>query len=335
MVNRLHDQHVGGLIRKGSHQARRKVWRLYQRAGAESLNIKEIPYHLKTLWLFTSDQVPDVLLPCTAIALSAALAGNTFQLPNQTISVLLARTLSIWAWLWFMVLHCCMYNQRQPSSVEEDAVNKPWRPLPAGRISPSTVNRLIVCIYPLGAVLSYSFGVVSIWLVFSVACIAYNDFGGADSNFIIRYALNGVAYACFFSSALQVAVGSNYLISSSAWQWLALLVLVIVTTTHAQDFRDEKGDSMRGRHTVISVFGNTGARILLVCAIAFWSVYIPQWLGVRTKAAVFVWSVGFRVIFLTLKGVGKGDAKLDRKMYRLWGVWMLVFGIIPLTTAWS
>lgn len=50
--------------------------------------------------------------------------------------------------VWMDLLVFDISNQRQPESVVEDAANKPWRPLPSGRITPDGARRLLLIAIP-------------------------------------------------------------------------------------------------------------------------------------------------------------------------------------------
>ena len=52
-------------------------------------------------------------------------------------------------WTWLNTLVFVLANQRLPDAVTEDALNKPWRPIPAGRITMARTRRLLIVAVPL------------------------------------------------------------------------------------------------------------------------------------------------------------------------------------------
>lgn len=94
--------------------------------------------------------------------------------------------------VWFNLLIACIGNQRRPSSVSEDAINKPWRPVPAGRHSPENATLLWKAL-PLVAHLSCAYLGA---LLYKVALLGmgylYNVLDGAD-HLIFRNVLNACA----------------------------------------------------------------------------------------------------------------------------------------------
>ncbi|KAF2008395.1 hypothetical protein BU24DRAFT_381963 [Aaosphaeria arxii CBS 175.79] len=303
------------------------------RSAASAFSLRNATYHLHTLWLFTCDQNLDVILPCTVFAISAAMSGPLLSLPTLTVSDILCQSPVVLGWLWLMVLQCCLQNQRNETSVEEDRINKPWRPIPSDRLTCSQAERLLVVSSVMIAMVSSLLGVLPIWIIYTVAVIGYNDFGGGESNFVLRNAINSIGYACFLSSALKVAAGSGFMMTQEAGQWVGIMMLVIFTTIHAQDFRDEPGDSARGRSTIISAIGNTTARVALVAGILFWSIFIPLFMRAGIIASSLPWALGMGVAGMTLYGINKRNFALDAKMYKLWGVWMLSLTTMPLAHA--
>ncbi|PVH93922.1 hypothetical protein DM02DRAFT_603295 [Periconia macrospinosa] len=92
-------------------------------------------FHLHTLWMFTSDSLLDTVIPCTVFAICCTLSNDLLHLPVLTESSVLLRLPHVVVWLWLLVLQFCIHNQSSRQSIKEDLYNKPWRPLPAGRIT--------------------------------------------------------------------------------------------------------------------------------------------------------------------------------------------------------
>jgi 4-hydroxybenzoate polyprenyltransferase len=297
-------------------------------------SFQRLLYNLHTVYLFTHDQFFDVIAPCTTFAICAALS-STLDLPSIETSTILQRAPLVVLWLWFMVLQFCLHNQRHPDSVDEDALNKPWRPLPAGRISITATNQLLLANYAVIIAMSYYTNTTLIWAGYTLLVITYNDLRGGDIHGLCRNALNAGGYFCFFSSAIQVAIGPYHQLSSRSYLWTGLLCFALFTTFHSQDFRDVVGDAARGRKTILSALGNGPARVFLVAMGALWSVVIPLWFRVGWVGMLAPGLLGVAVAVMTLMGWGGRNVKLDGKMYKVWCLWMVSLTPMPLVASFA
>jgi 4-hydroxybenzoate polyprenyltransferase len=250
-------------------------------------------------------------------------------------SDILRRTIFAMLWIWLVMLQFTLHNQRRPESIIEDSINKPWRPLPSGRISVKGVNCLLFVTYLATSVLSFQIGVISHFIVFTGLVYWYNDLGGSDRSGLFRNFLNASGYACLFSAPLRISLdpSEELKIGDRATLWTLIMVLVIFTTIHAQEFRDEAGDKARGRQNIITSIGHTWARLLLVVFMTFWCTFIPMWLGLTYKGAFVTWALGLWTAVLTIRGMVKRTEELDKNMYLLWSCWLFSCTPLPLVKA--
>jgi 4-hydroxybenzoate polyprenyltransferase len=287
-----------------------------------------VPYHAYTVWLFARDYFKDTIGPCTAFALFGALSGPILDFdPHPSIADILRRApLSVF-WLWLTVLLFSLHNQHRPESVQEDAVNKPWRPLPAKRLTISQANYLLLAIYPLACLLSLYAGVISQFVLLVLFTIWYNELGGADQNFIVRNFLNAAGYSCFLSGALHIMAGSSQSIyNPKAIQWTSIIIALIFTTTHVQDFRDEHGDRLRGRHTILLAIGSGPCRWTVVVGVTFWSLFVPAFLKLDFGGYLLPATIGASIVYRVLIW---RDVGADRVTYKLWCLWFVSFCPLP------
>jgi 4-hydroxybenzoate polyprenyltransferase len=288
-------------------------------------------HHGGTLFKFTSDQILDTVIPGTAFGILATLSGPVLDLPPQRTWSVIVRLPQVAFWLWLVILQFCVQNQRSPSSIAEDTINKPWRPLPSGRLSPQQANRLLVGTNIAAALLSYYLGVLHIFLVYVCLITAYNDFGGGNKSGVVRNLFCGAGFSCYFSGALSIALGPHDM-SAAAWQWaLTLAGGILATTIQTQEFRDEVGDKARGRRTLVTELGRERAFWSVFGTVAFWSVYVPLgfFKGGLLNALLPV-LLGGALLATAVKAYHKGDRMLDRKLYKIWCVWMFSFCPLPL-----
>jgi 4-hydroxybenzoate polyprenyltransferase len=287
-------------------------------------------YHMQTLLLFTGDQLFDTVIPGSAFAIFAALSGHVLGLPEQPTLAILSRLPLVSGWLWLVVFQFCLQNQR--NSIEEDAINKPWRPMPSKRISRTQMTYLFASIYVMAAVVSYFLGVFPIFVVYTMLVITYNDLGGSDHSGTTRNLFCGAGFSCYFSGALSIAISptGSIPIGYSGWKWTLLITHgVLATTIQTQELRDEAGDRARGRHTLVTELGRKGTLWTVIITVPFWSLYLPLgffeggWL-----TAVLPATLGGCLVATAFQAMYCGSNSLDRRMYKIWCLWM--FGLCPL-----
>jgi hypothetical protein len=289
-------------------------------------------FHLHTVWLFAAEPVYDSLMPCCIFIFCAAVSGPVLGLPSQSIATVLKRMLQVSIWMWLLLLQFSLHNQRHPSAITEDAINKPWRPLPARRIDISQTNKLLVLVYMVSGLLNCYMGLSTVFVIFTALVLIYNDFGGGETA--LRSVYNAAGFSCFLFGGLRVAIGYDITLSPSAYRWVYLMICILVTTFHAQEFRDEQGDNAIGRCTLITAIGGISARLFLVVAIVFWSYFASSWLQVAWPVATGPGVLGIVVAWLAIVGSGKMDTQLDKRMYKGWTLWIVSISLLPLAKAY-
>ena len=293
--------------------------------------VVDAAYHAQTLLLFTCDQILDTVIPGTAFGVLAALSGPTLDLPVQWTLSILSRIPQLSFWLWLVILQFCVQNQRSSDSTAEDGINKPWRPIPSGRLATKQADKLLAVTNVIAGALSYRLNLMPIFFVYMCLITAYNDHGGGNKSGLVRNLFCGAGFSCYFSGALSIAVGSDVSLSSAAWKWTTIVALgILATTIQTQEFRDEAGDQARGRHTLVTELGRKAALWTVFVSVTFWSVYIPLGFfagGWKISLLPLVFSA--LLLTTTFQAYYKGNSKLDRKMYKIWCLWMFSFCSLP------
>jgi 4-hydroxybenzoate polyprenyltransferase len=174
-------------------------------------------------------------------------------------------------WVTIVALGFSISNQRRPSSVQEDTLNKPWRPLPSQRITPSQASTLLVVTSLIGLSYSTVFGGLGPYLVQLAASYHYNDLGGAQGHHVVRDILNAIGMTSWLYGCIDVAGGSDFHFSKSELYTSMTLIAAITTTIAIQDFRDQEGDRACGRATFPIVLGHGVARATLAASVLSWS----------------------------------------------------------------
>lgn len=296
------------------------------------LKISSLCYHVYTAYLFSCNNTKDII--CLGLifgALNASVASEMGMGATLSFDQILASSPAMLLWSWSNLFLFNLHNQRHVSAISEDRINKPWRPLPAGRITPRQVNTLIYCMYPITFAVSGIVGGVGPCLLETFSCLWYNEWGGA-SNPLLKNLLNGIGFACFFGGPLEVATGHSVLSGDmKAFWWLLVLAGAISTTVHAQDFRDIDGDRASGRETVPLFIGDGNARAILAVGIIGWTV-ISCWLwnlGLAERqwnSCIFACVAGALVVCSfhwnkTREG--------DRRSWKLYPMWLIGLFVIP------
>ncbi|KAJ7579535.1 UbiA prenyltransferase family [Mycena floridula] len=140
-------------------------------------------------------------------------------------------------WVWLHLLQACAANQM--NGVAEDAQNKPYRPIPAGLISIETTRVLRWALVPVCLWLSWIFKVIYPGISLSLALIIYNELG-LDSYWYTKNILNAIGIVSW-------NVGGALFPNPNVWLAPYLGTLLIASTIHVQDFRDEKGDRLQDK----------------------------------------------------------------------------------------
>ena len=288
-----------------------------------------LSYHVYTLWLFTYNDLKTMVIPSTAFALFngvPSLKARTDSSHGSQSMILVSRIPIILLWSWTNLLAFAVNNQRQASAIEEDRLNKPWRPMQAGRLTGAQVKKLALAVYPLALVASFFLGGGTsqcISLVFFG--YLYNDLKGGDVSWILRNILNGCGFTCFASGALEVALQSP--IKPNMIPWLFLVGAVVCTTVHTQDMYDQAGDFAAGRRTIPLIFGDGPARWSIVFAVTGWSYLCPMFWG---SVAVGYLAPGILGVLVSVRSLSKRSVEEDRTTFRIYNAWLVSIYLLPL-----
>lgn len=176
-------------------------------------------YHLHTLFLFTKADITTALVP------QVCYESSTVTLLNSASKSLFAlavapvchpsRVLHVVAWVWLHLLNCNIANQVK--APDEDKVNKPFRPLPSGRIAESHARLLRWMLVPvcLAVSVAYTTKLFFTSLTLQVISVMYNELNG-DESFVLKNSLTAAMYGCAgFGGALLAGMSDVLLVCSS------------------------------------------------------------------------------------------------------------------------
>lgn len=290
-----------------------------------------VAYHAKTAFLFTRDNHKDIV--ATGIlfgALHGRIAASLSMGPSLSWTRILATAPLMALWSWSNLFLFTLHNQHHPSTAAEDARNKPWRPVPSGRISPRQATLVMLCMYPVVLLISLAVGGLGPCLFEAVFCLWYNELEGASHPFV-KNLLNGLGFACFLAGPLEVVTGRSIFSGhAEAARWLAIMAAAITTTVHTQDFRDREGDEATGRRTVPLAVGDMNARLVAAAGLIIWTAVSSWYWGVGLvawKAGVGVWvAAALLVTNLFRDRSRRGDAFT----WKLYPLWLIGLSVLPL-----
>lgn len=300
-------------------------------------------FHAYSIWLFTFTDLSTILIPSStfgilngvAISLDKRSASSTSHVPTS--SQILSRTPVVVLWVWINLLPFAIGNQRQPDSIHEDALNKPWRPLPSRRLPPESARRLMLFFYFIAVIFSYLVGSLPQCLLLVLLGYGYNDLNGADVSCVLRQWINACGYTCFTSGAVQVAMGGygsqshepESLLRPLAW-WYGVLACVIFTTVQTQDMYDQRGDAARDRKTLPLVFGDGPSRWMIAIPTILWSWVTPLLWNTSPLGYIIIGALGTTITTRTL--ILRTEVE-DKRTFQFWNVWLACIYSLPLFKA--
>ncbi|KAJ3785733.1 UbiA prenyltransferase family-domain-containing protein [Lentinula aff. detonsa] len=273
-------------------------WKTFQEVHIPIQYLVIVP---RILFLFTASDIRTVMIP---VALFTTLSTPYIDLHSFLAALF---------WTWLHLLQFCVSNQSL--HIEEDKLNKPWRPIPSSLIHISTTRQLRWLLLPACICLSVHYRITSAGVLLSLAFAAHNELG-FGSHWLLRNACNAWGYTMFNAGAVGIA-NPEVLKDGRLFHSFVYNGLVIFTTIHAQDFRDVEGDKIIGRQTLPIVYPE-GSRLAILVSMWGWTSGliatchgIHAWLSLIFGAVGLV--IGFR--FYCFR-----SARDDRMSYTLYNV---------------
>ncbi|KIK52523.1 hypothetical protein GYMLUDRAFT_1028657 [Collybiopsis luxurians FD-317 M1] len=267
---------------------------------------------LYILFLFTYTDFKTIFFPVLAVA---AVLGPVKSNKSVVEAAL---------WIWVHLLQCNVSNQR--NSIDEDALNRPWRPLPSGKVSiqQAIILRYIVIWACVACSSLYGVQIVLISLFLTAITIIYDDYGGA-THWILKNLCAAIGYAIFEVGA-TVVIGPSLSLSNTAIQGICYSAIVVLTTIHAQDFSDTAGDATQGRVT-LAIYAPYKSRFALAFFLLFWSLALSlQW---HLSNILTVPYVGY-ALFVGWRYMWYQGASADGKSYVFYNIWLGMTHLLPL-----
>jgi 4-hydroxybenzoate polyprenyltransferase len=172
--------------------------------------IKKLWNGFVTLYLFNKSDMKTIVAPIVSI-LGLNAEYRTYHLETQTVfSLALATTHSISKfcyvvlWLWTLLLQVTVSNQSIGNSPEEDAINKPNRPIPSKRISLEAARLFRWLLIPIDLAVSILLGAFPAGVCVSFMVAAYSE-GRGHSHWFTKNLCCAFFYAAFEYGGTTVA----------------------------------------------------------------------------------------------------------------------------------
>lgn len=245
-----------------------------------------------------------------------------------------------WNWVWLPAVLAAMgcnifiTGLNQWSDSELDQTNKPWLPIPSGRLSKKAA--LLISLFFLGFALSISISTFSLLfqliLLISVIGAIYSlppvklkrhHLGAAFAILLVRGLLVNPGFAWVFSRMIH---GRNE-ISTEIWVLTAFMSLFGLGIAWMKDIHDTEGDREYNIGTLAVKIGKEtafmyalsalSASYLLVIGISALGYLEPQWYYNLTHAVALVW------LLWKSRNLVIVDKPAMRSFYKF--VWVLFF----------
>ncbi|KAK3503315.1 UbiA prenyltransferase family-domain-containing protein [Neurospora crassa] len=294
---------------------------------------------IRIIWTFTKNDLFTFSLQCVFFGVALSFAKDARTAPDPpTLKQALSRLPGSCLFQFMSQLLVNLDNQREPASVIEDSINKPWRPIPSGMITPDQTRRLLLCLVPIYMALGYALGVWNIALLIVIAVFIYNDLGGSD-ELVVRDIVLGISYIIYQMGPLRIALGSGEyradmagdLVSPRGYAWAAMSGLLVVTTVPIQDIKDQEGDRQRAnRKTMPLIIGDAATRYYLAVTIPFWAVVGTVFWGTPVWYAVPLVAYG---LYISWRLLVKRNLVDDEASWRNWTRWQLLAYALPAVSA--
>lgn len=267
---------------------------------------------LLTIFLFVKSDIKTTLIPITILSVSSA----PLCTPDRIFPV-----------VWWIFLHLLQFDtSNQIQDVEEDAKNKPIRPLPAGRISLTHATILRWGLVPACWIISvlHSVPVLLSSVALVLFTILYNELQ-AHRHWLTKNIVTAIGFASFEVGGTLVAGCDMLRMDNVGCLSVAISTAVFATTIHTQDFKDEEGDRLTGRMTLPIVSPQLG-RASVLPLLAMWSIALSFVWQLTWPCTIlllcFSVLIGARFWFLRSRAA-------DQTSFLLYNMWLSIIHMLP------
>lgn len=182
-------------------------------------------------------------------------------------------------YFWFFIYGSSLVNQI--TGVEEDRLNKPFRPLVTGDSSMQGAKRRLTAVHVLFPALGLLLGVVEWALLWQLLFMLHYAWGG-HRHWLAKNLLIALGVVSQLAAAWQMVTP----VTGAVWQWTATMAVMTFVIIGVQDLRDVEGDRTLNRRTMPIVLGDRPCRVYF--AVSFVAL-LPVTHFVMVAPAGFHW----------------------------------------------
>jgi 4-hydroxybenzoate polyprenyltransferase len=291
---------------------------------------KNIMSYLRTIWLFTYSDMKTIIFPQSILGTILASAACLFQenaVSHGAWDLFLFRYPLALFWTWSHMIPFNIFNQSSEDAIGEDRINKPWRPLPAGRLDRQRARLMMLVHYLIAIGISTVIGGLRSGLLTIALGIWYNGGGGADDNVVVRNFINAAAYLSFASGAMEVALGEPLVLNAPLLTWMGILAVVIFSTVQLQDLFDMEGDASRDRKTMPLVIGATATRWYSAIMVLLSCVACPVYWSLDWSGYILLVLLG---VIIAARTLTYREPRADKRTFLMWDGWLVLIYTLPL-----
>lgn len=229
-------------------------------------------YELLLSWLFIKSDISATLVPTFLFTIAA------WRSTSDSLYDLVAALVSGLIYFWLYVLTFCLSNQLV--GVDEDRINKPYRPLVVGLVSYRGALLRWFGLMLMFSAVGWWLDVLEWTLLWQIGSMLHN-FAGWSRHWFGKHLLMGGGVVAGLIPAWEFAAP----LTITATRWIVVLACVVMLLVAIQDLRDTAGDRAIGRRTFPIVFGDWTTRLTLGVGFALlpvavsWALMAPAGLS--------------------------------------------------------
>lgn len=201
-------------------------------------------------WRFISNDLWSTVVPASCFVVAAVRHAG---LGPAEAAVTVAGGL---LYFWLFIYGSSLINQI--TGVEEDRLNKPFRPLVTGDSSYRGAKLRLAAVSVLFPVLGWALGVLVWALLWQLLYMLHYAWGG-HRHWIAKNLLIALGVISQLAAAWQMVTP----VTTPVWHWILTMAAMTFLVIGVQDLRDVEGDRALDRRTMPIVLGDVRCRVLL------------------------------------------------------------------------
>ncbi|RAJ67113.1 4-hydroxybenzoate polyprenyltransferase [Streptomyces sp. Amel2xB2] len=222
---------------------------------------------------FNSNDLYSTVVPASCFVVAAIRHAGLG--PSQAASTVAGAV----AYFWLFIYGSSLINQI--TGVEEDRLNKPFRPLVTGDSTMAGAKRRLAAVHVLFPALGLLLGVVEWALLWQFLFMLHYAWGG-HRNWVAKNLLIALGVVSQLAAAWQMVTP----ITEPVWWWIATMAVMTFLIIGVQDLRDVEGDRTLNRRTMPIALGDRRCRR---CLAGSFVLLLPVTHFVMVAPAGFHW----------------------------------------------